>query len=168
MRTESHDSTILCGTTVLLAEDDDDSRELLVFALETYGASVIAAASAREAMTCLASVIPNVVVTDISMPGEDGYWLLAEIRRVFEDRGMHIPAVACTALAREHTRASVLAAGFEGYVTKPVDPLALCAAVTHAMARPAPARVISSSEPPGAEPRCDRPASCPRSSPSTP
>jgi len=139
MRTESHDSTILCGTTVLLAEDDDDSRELLVFALETYGASVIAAASAREAMTCLASVIPNVVVTDISMPGEDGYWLLAEIRRVFEDRGMHIPAVACTALAREHTRASVLAAGFEGYVTKPVDPLALCAAVTHAMARPAPA-----------------------------
>jgi CheY-like chemotaxis protein len=120
--------------TVLLAEDDDDCRELLAFALETYGASVVAAASAREAITHLASVVPTVVVTDIAMPGEDGYWLLNEIRRTFDGRGMHIPAVACTALAREHTRDAVLAAGFEGYVTKPVDPLALCAAVAEAIA----------------------------------
>ena len=119
---------------MLLAEDDDDCRELLAFALETYGASVVAACSAREAITHLASVVPNVVVTDISMPGEDGYWLLNEIRRTFDSRGMHIPAVACTALAREHTRDAVLAAGFEGYVTKPVDPLALCAAVADAIA----------------------------------
>jgi CheY-like chemotaxis protein len=123
----------LHGTTVLLAEDDEDSRELLAFALETYGANVVAAASAREAMTCLSTVVPSVLVTDISMPGEDGYWLLAEIRRVFTGRGLRIPAVACTALGREHTRATVLAAGFEGYVTKPVDPLALCAAVAQAM-----------------------------------
>lgn len=136
MHNESQDPTALSGTTVLLAEDDDDSRELLAFALETYGASVVAAASAREAVACLDTVVPNVVVTDISMPGEDGYWLLAEIRRLFDRRGMHIPAVACTALAREHTRATVLAAGFEGYVTKPVDPLALCAAVADAMTPP--------------------------------
>ena len=133
MRTESGDRTALRGTTVLLAEDDDDSRELLAFALETYGASVVSAASAREAMTHLSTMVPNVLVTDISMPGEDGYWLLAESRRVLGRRGVQIPAVACTALAREHTRATVLAAGFQGYVTKPVDPIALCAAVADAM-----------------------------------
>jgi len=133
MRSETRDATALRGTTVLLAEDDDDSRELLAFALQTYGASVVAAASAREAMTHLSNVVPNVLVTDISMPGEDGYWLLAEVRRKFDGR---IPAVACTALAREHTRDTVLAAGFQGYVTKPVDPLALCAAVADAMMPP--------------------------------
>ena len=131
MRSEMQDEIALRGMTVLLAEDDDDCRELLAFALETYGASVVAAASAREAITHLSSVVPNVLVTDISMPGEDGYWLLAEIRKTLDDP---IPAVACTALAREHTRDTVLAAGFQGYVTKPVDPLALCAAVADAMA----------------------------------
>jgi CheY-like chemotaxis protein len=130
------DQATLRGTLVLLAEDDDDARELLTFALEACGASVVAAASAREALRFSDTIIPSVLVTDISMPGEDGFWLLAELRRRLQARGLRIPAVACTALAREFTRDAVLAAGFQAYVTKPVDPLALCVAVVDAMRLP--------------------------------
>ena len=130
------EASLLRGTTVLLAEDDDDARELLTFALESCGASVFAAASAREALGVSDTVVPSVLVTDISMPGENGFWLLAELRRVMGLRGIPIPAVMCTALAREYTKDAVLSAGFQGYVTKPVDPLALCAAVAEAMRQP--------------------------------
>jgi CheY-like chemotaxis protein len=134
---EVFDPPLLRGATVLLAEDDDDSRELLVFALESSGANVIAAASAREALGRVPDVIPSVLVTDISMPGEDGYWLLAEVRKTLGARGVQIPAIACTALAREHTRDAVIAAGFQDYVTKPIDPIALCTVVARAMEAPA-------------------------------
>ena len=124
---------ILSGATVLLAEDDDDSRELLAYALEACGATVVSAATAREALSASIAIVPSVLVTDISMPGEDGFWLLAELRRALRLRGVRIPAVACTALARDYTREAVLAAGFQGYVTKPVDPIALCTVVAEAM-----------------------------------
>jgi CheY-like chemotaxis protein len=127
---------LLRGTTVLLAEDDDDARELLTFALASCGASVFAAASAHDALRFSDTIVPSVLVTDISMPGEDGFWLLAELRRVMGARGIRIPAVACTALARDYTKDAVLSAGFQGYVTKPVDPLALCTAVADAMRTP--------------------------------
>jgi CheY-like chemotaxis protein len=130
------DHATLRGTLILLAEDDDDARELLTFALRACGASVVAAASAREALAFSATIVPSVLVTDISMPGEDGFWLLTELRRSLHRRGVQIPAVACTALAREFTRDAVLAAGFQAYVTKPVDPLALCAAVADAIRLP--------------------------------
>ena len=129
---------ILGGATVLLAEDDDDAREVLAFALQACGATVVAAASAREALNASIEIVPSVLVTDISMPGEDGFWLLAALRRVLRGRGVRIPAVACTALARDYTREAVLAAGFQGYVTKRVDPMALCVAVAEAMRQPLP------------------------------
>ncbi len=127
---------LLRGATVLLADDDDDARELLVFALKAGGARVMSAASAREALTLVRTLVPTVLVTDISMPGEDGYWLLTEVRKMLHARGVRIPAVACTALAREHTKDAVLAAGFQAYVTKPVDPFALWTAVAEAMRTP--------------------------------
>ena len=129
---------LLSGATVLLAEDDDDSRELLAYALEACGATVVAAATAREALSASITIVPSVLVTDISMPGEDGFWLLAELRRTLRLRGVRLPAVACTALARDYSRDAVLAAGFQGYVTKPVDPMALCVAVAEAMQQPLP------------------------------
>src|SRR5262249_54270409 len=70
----------LAGATVILAEDDDDTRDLLAFALETYGARVIGAPSARAALALLDSITPTVLVSDISMPGENGYWLVKEMR----------------------------------------------------------------------------------------
>jgi CheY-like chemotaxis protein len=123
----------LLGATVILAEDDDDSRALLAFALETFGARVVSAPCARAALALVDTVIPTVLVSDISMPDEDGYWLVREMRKVLGPRGVSLPAVACTALALNDVVDRARAAGFQRYVRKPVDPLDLCAAVADAI-----------------------------------
>jgi CheY-like chemotaxis protein len=123
----------LHGATVILAEDDDDSRDLLAFALETFGARVVSAPCARAALALVDTVVPTVLVSDISMPDEDGYWLVTEMRKILGPRGVSLPAVACTALARDEALERALAAGFQRFVSKPVDPLDLCAAVAEAI-----------------------------------
>jgi len=124
----------LAGATGILAEDDDDTRDLLAFALETYGARVIGAPSARAALALLDCITPTVLVSDISMPGENGYWLVKEMRALLRHRGIDLPAVACSALAAHEGADRALAAGFQRYVSKPVDPLDLCSAVADAIA----------------------------------
>ena len=124
----------LAGTTVILAEDDDDARDLLAFALETWGARVMGAASARAALALVDTVTPTVLVSDISMPGENGYWLVKEMRAVLRHRGVDLPAVACSALTSSEATDRALAAGFQRHVSKPVDPLDLCAAVADVIA----------------------------------
>jgi CheY-like chemotaxis protein len=123
----------LDGLRILLVEDDDDSRELLDFILQRCGAEVIAVSSVAEAMAWFDRARPDVVVSDISMPGEDGYGLIARIRRL--DACAAIPAVAVTGFAYEHHRQRAIAAGFQAHLTKPVDPDTLCESVRRVAAR---------------------------------
>jgi len=108
----------LRGRTILVVEDHEDARDLIVGVLEGAGARVLAASTVREAVDRAASVRPDVLVADLGLPGEDGYVLLARMRERFPG----IPALALTAYARATDRDRVLAAGFQRHVIKPVDP----------------------------------------------
>jgi CheY-like chemotaxis protein len=120
---------------VLVVDDDQDTTELFAAALQACGADVVTRTSAPEALRLLAAGLPDVVVTDIAMPGADGYWLVNEIRQLADVRARTLPVVAVTAFGREHVRAQVLAAGFVDHLLKPVEPEDLCAAVARAMGR---------------------------------
>jgi CheY-like chemotaxis protein len=115
-------SGLLRGTTVLVIEDHDDSRELLVNVLEAAGARVFSAAGAAEALALAALEKPDVLVVDIGLPGEDGYALLGRMRDLEALAGRFVPAVAVTAYARASDREQALAAGFAQHMAKPVDP----------------------------------------------
>jgi PAS domain S-box-containing protein len=121
----------LTGLRVLLVDDDDDTRELLTRVLETAGLTVSAAPGAREALAMLSLVEPDVLVSDLGMPGEDGFSLLASIRESHAD----LPALALTAHAHTRDRARVLAAGFQLHVPKPVDPSELVLAIASVIRR---------------------------------
>jgi CheY-like chemotaxis protein len=115
-------STLLDGVRVLVVDDDTDTREFLTFMLEQYGAEAIAAASAQEAFERIPQVRPDVLVSDIGMPFEDGYSLLSKVRGLDATQGGETPAVALTAYAREEDRTQALSAGFQMHLAKPVEP----------------------------------------------
>lgn len=123
------DSLSLSGLRVLIVDDEIDTREFLVIALEQYGAEVIAAASADEAMRLLERLKPSVMVSDIGMPVEDGYTLIRRIRALAPKQGGTIPAAALTAYVREEDRIQALQAGFQMHVPKPIEPMQLVAVV---------------------------------------
>jgi CheY-like chemotaxis protein len=114
-------ASLLRGRTVLVVEDHDDAREMIAGVLEGSGARVIAASTTREAITLVADFEPDVLVADLGLPGEDGYALLHQLRAIYAD----VPAIALTAYARATDRDRALAAGFQQYVIKPMDPYAL-------------------------------------------
>jgi CheY-like chemotaxis protein len=107
---------------VLVVEDDDDSREMTRLALEAAGARVTVAASAKEALEAVAAELPDVVLSDISMPGQDGRALLRSLRAVFKKRRCEVPAVALTALGSREDRLASRDAGFSYHLDKPVEP----------------------------------------------
>ena len=111
---------------MLIVEDHDDARELVQAVLESAGARVVSAASTAEALEKAAAERLDVLVADIGLPGEDGYELL---RRLRARHGVNLPAVALTAYARATDRERALAAGFQRYVVKPVDPSHLVAVI---------------------------------------
>ena len=125
----------LTGLTVMIVDDELDARELLTVMLQQRGAKVIAAASAAEALELLAKAsngsMPDVLVSDIGMPGQDGFDLISMVRAMEPERGGNIPAIALTAYARSEDRARVLAAGFQHHVPKPVGPATLAIAVAN-------------------------------------
>ncbi|MBD1940911.1 response regulator, partial [Coleofasciculus sp. FACHB-712] len=115
-------SALLDGVRVLVVDDDTDTREFLTFMLEQYGAEAIAAASAQEAFERIPQVRPDVLVSDIGMPDEDGYSLLGKVRKLDATQGGETPAIALTAYAREEDRTQALSAGFQMHLAKPVEP----------------------------------------------
>jgi signal transduction histidine kinase len=125
----------LAGVRVLLVEDEDDARDLVTAVLAQSGAEVVAAASAAEALDALTRTRPHVLVSDISMPDEDGYALLERVRALGLDRGDRLPAVALTAYARAEDRARARAVGFEVHVPKPVEPAELVEVVARLAGR---------------------------------
>jgi len=119
---------ILAGLKVLVVDDEPDNRDFLMVALEYFGASATAAATAAEAIDILQQSPPHILVSDIGMPLEDGYWLIGKVRSSASDKIKRLPAVALTAYASEEDRDRAIAAGYDEHLTKPIDP-ALFAAV---------------------------------------
>jgi CheY-like chemotaxis protein len=111
----------LDGVRVLVVDDEADARELLCSLLQSCGAIVSTAGDAAEAARLLRAERPDVMVSDIGMPGEDGLALIARVRRWAPSEGGAVPAVALTAFARPEDRARAISAGFTAYLTKPVD-----------------------------------------------
>ncbi|WP_437624791.1 response regulator [Sorangium sp. So ce1151] len=125
----------LGGLHVLLVEDDADARELLQEVLSQHRAEVTAVASASEALAAFVAARPHVLVSDIAMPGEDGYELIRAIRQRPPHAGGDLPALALTAYARKEDQKRALEAGFHMHATKPIEPAALVAAVASLAAR---------------------------------
>ncbi|MEG4409074.1 ATP-binding protein [Microcoleus sp. MON2_D5] len=125
-------SPTLEGLQILVVEDEADALELLSTILEKYGADVMAVASVKEALTIIETATdrsPDVLVSDIGMPDEDGYSLIRKLRQVEAQRGGRLPAIALTAYARNDDRQQSLLAGFQMHLTKPVDAAELVAVV---------------------------------------
>lgn len=119
----------LPGVRVLAVDDEADSRTFLERLLGEAGAEVHTAAGASEALEKLKHFRPDVLITDIGMPGMDGYTLLRQIRAIPRAQGGSVPAVALTAFARPEDRRRALLAGFQMHVAKPVEPAELLAVV---------------------------------------
>lgn len=112
----------LVGLSILVVDDDDDSRFYISTVLEADGATVTAVVSASVAMEMLLKLQPDVLICDIAMPGEDGYTLIRKVRSLKPDQGGRIPAVALTAYADSEDRVRALEAGFQTHIGKPVEP----------------------------------------------
>jgi len=118
---EPDPSTRLTGCRVLVVDDEEDARELMVAILTSAGAQVATASSVPEALRQLDAARPDVLLSDVGMPGADGYTLIREVRKRDEQSGRHLPAAAITAYAGNHDRERALAAGFDGHLAKPVS-----------------------------------------------
>jgi signal transduction histidine kinase len=125
----SEDGGSLAKVHVLLVDDEADALELTAEILRRCGARVTTAGSAAEARELLQRQRPDVLVSDIAMPGEDGFALLQSVRMLPPELGGSVPAVAMTAYAREEDRARSLAAGFRCHIPKPIDPPGFVAAL---------------------------------------
>jgi signal transduction histidine kinase/CheY-like chemotaxis protein len=122
-------SESLRGVRVLAVDDNPDTRELVETVLSRGGAEVRSSASAAEALAVLREWRPDVLLSDIGMPHEDGYELIRRVRALDASRGGDVPAAALTAYARHEDRKLTLAAGFQMHMVKPVNPAELIAAV---------------------------------------
>jgi PAS domain S-box-containing protein len=116
---------------VLLVEDDETTRTLLATVLGTFGADVTSAASAADAEAALLTFEPDILITDIEMPGNDGVSLLHTLRAL---KSTTLPAIAVSGYADEASRERIRAAGFSGFVAKPLDPTLLADEILRAIA----------------------------------
>jgi signal transduction histidine kinase/DNA-binding response OmpR family regulator len=112
----------LAGHRVLVLDDDPDMRELIGMILEDAGAAAVCVSSVQAAMASLASETPDVAVSDLAMPGEDGYAFARQVRAAKSDATRRVPLVAMTAYARAEDRRRVLEGGFDRHVAKPIEP----------------------------------------------
>jgi CheY-like chemotaxis protein len=126
---EADRATRLAGVRVAVVDDENDMRDFLGTSLRAYGAEVTTLATAEEALEALQRQLPDVLVSDIAMPGDDGYTLIRRLRALPAERGGLLPAVALTALAKGEDASRVLAAGFQVHLPKPVEPHKLAAVV---------------------------------------
>jgi hypothetical protein len=123
------------GLHILFVDDEEDARALLTTILESCGARVTTVGSAREALEEIKGTKFDVLLSDIGMPGEDGYWLIKKVRKLPPEQGGQTPAAALTAYARAKDRMRVLRAGYQMHVPKPVDPAELVTVVANIAGR---------------------------------
>jgi PAS domain S-box-containing protein len=129
------DGPRLHDVTVLVVDDQEDARELMCAVLGRWGAHVVAVGSTAAALEALDRIRPDVILSDLEMPGEDGYSLIEKVRARSPERGGTVPAVALTAYARTEDRLRSLRAGFHRHVPKPVQPDELAEIVASLAAR---------------------------------
>jgi signal transduction histidine kinase len=129
----------LAGVRVLVVDDEADGRETIAKVLNAYRAEVSTACSAREALAAIRQSPPDVLVSDIGVPDEDGYDLIREVRALPIAQGGQMPAVALTAFARKEDRLRAVVAGFDLHAAKPIAPAELVACVASLVRRQTPA-----------------------------
>ncbi|HZI03170.1 MAG TPA: response regulator, partial [Archangium sp.] len=134
---------ILCppeleGLHILVVDDEADTRELLRALLEGCKARITLAASTQEALQVLRRESVDLLVSDIGMPGEDGYSLIRQVRALPQGKAGRLPTVALTAYARVEDRMRALLSGFQSHVPKPVEPLELLAVLASLSGRSGP------------------------------
>jgi CheY-like chemotaxis protein len=115
----------LSGLRLLIVDDEADAREVMRFMLERGGAQVRIADSAAQALDAIREERPDLLISDIGMPVEDGYVLVRRLRAMEAGLGRRLPAIALTAYASEEDTRRALAAGFDSHLSKPVDPARL-------------------------------------------
>jgi signal transduction histidine kinase/ActR/RegA family two-component response regulator len=125
----------LSGLRILVVDDDTDTLQLMTTALTTRHATVTAVSSAGEALQAVKANRPDVLVSDIAMPDEDGYGLIRKIRALDGESEPVIPAVAITAYAKEEDRSRALSSGFQAYLAKPVELTELISVIAKAARR---------------------------------
>ena len=128
-RDEATTDMDLVGLEILVVDDDPDALTLMREILEAAGAAVIGADSGRAALSALDERTPHAIVTDLGMPGMDGFELIARLRQSPMESRRSIPAAALTSYARSHDRIRCLNSGFQMHLSKPIDPKELVAAV---------------------------------------
>ena len=133
-------SRLLSGIDVLVVDDEEDARELLKTVFDSHGAAVTAVASVAEALREVERSVPQVIVSDIGMPTEDGFSLMRRIRARPARAGGNVPAVALTAYASASDRDAALAAGFQAHVAKPFEPDAVVRLIHDLIRPPLPSR----------------------------
>jgi CheY-like chemotaxis protein len=111
----------LDGLHVLVVDDHADTRELLSVTLTNFGADVKTCASSTDALATVKSWKPDCIVSDLGMPGEDGYELIKKVRALGKKDGGKIPAIALTGFAGPHDKMQAIAAGYQTHIPKPVD-----------------------------------------------
>ena len=121
--------------TIVVVEDHDDIRGYLAAFLIRLGAKVVEATNACEGLQAVKTFRPNIVLSDIAMPGRDGFGLLGEIRSLERDAGGNVPVIAMTALVTHADRARILDAGFQGCLPKPFGPDKLVATILAVLER---------------------------------
>jgi len=128
-RSRARNTASLAGHSIMLLEDHEDSRELLVEALRNSGAAVAAFAAARDAFAALDRVRPSVIIADIALPDEDGYSFIRRVRAHSTPAIQSVPAIAVTAYASIPDRDEALAVGFQQHLAKPIEPERLVEAI---------------------------------------
>ena len=138
-----NDLSALSGAKILVVDDNLDSAEICCLALEEYGAQTRSVETVKDALKVFDDWKPDVLVSDLGMPGEDGFDLIARIRSLPEEDGGSIPAAALTAYARESDRQRVLSSGFDVHIPKPIDGDKLAHTVAELVSRSAVNTTIS-------------------------
>jgi signal transduction histidine kinase/AmiR/NasT family two-component response regulator len=128
-RSAPENPSALAGVRALFVDDEADAREVITMMLAQGGAEVRTAVSATEALAACDEWRPDVLISDIGMPGEDGYTLMKKLRARERALGGHIPAIALTAYGRQEDRRRCLSVGYEYHIPKPVEPAELLAVV---------------------------------------
>jgi signal transduction histidine kinase/DNA-binding response OmpR family regulator len=126
---------ILDGLKILVVDDDADTRDLVTTILTRCGSEVRCSSSAAEALTAFQEWNPDLLVSDIGMPEEDGYGLIRRLRELKSKRAKQIPALALTAYATDQDRTLALSAGFQVHLAKPIEPESLVSSIAAALGR---------------------------------
>jgi PAS domain S-box-containing protein len=128
-------TTPLAGLRILVVDDEADIRDYVTTVLEEYGAQVQEVASVDAALIAVEQARPDLLISDIGMPEEDGYSLIQKMRALASKHGFSLPAIALTAYARDEDRQRALAAGFQLHATKPIEPIKLVISIAKLVGR---------------------------------